>query len=110
MPLRLIAALLVVVLCWTGLATQERFGIGAGGPSVSAAGPLGGESVGSVGHHHLDDQSGATADVPDAVIAPRVLPVPLPGGERHASERLPEPESADLRLHPPPPRGLCILV
>lgn len=109
MPLRLIAALLAVVLCWTGLTTHERLAVAEIGSGIVSAAALADDAVGSVGDHHLDDQSGAMADVPDAVTAPGVLPLPLLPGERPALTRLPQPESADLTQHPPPPRaGLAV--
>lgn len=56
MPLRLIAAILAAVLCWTSLSTHEQvfaFGFGVSCTDLEADCPA---ENGSVEQHHLDDQ------------------------------------------------------
>lgn len=71
---RVVAAFLVLLLCWSEFATQEQ-SVGLDGPAELLMTQGSATDSGSVDEHHLDDQPGqastdATGDVPDWFSAP----------------------------------------
>ena len=78
MHARFLAALLALVLLWTGAWTHEVHAVRADAdPAVSVATTSPADVQGSIDDHHLDDQGGATLDPLDSATPPRVSPAPF---------------------------------
>lgn len=103
---RVVAALLALLLCWSGFATQEQLA-GSGGPELAIT-HGGGAHAGSVDEHHLDDQPGqasaeAALDVPEWSPAPSKITVTGRSGSKvpPGIASAPATFTADAPMRPP---------
>lgn len=84
MHVRFLAALMALLLLWTGAWTHEVQALpGDAAPAVSAAAGTA-DAAGTIDDHHLDDQGGATLDPLDSATPPRLNPAPFVGRARPA--------------------------
>lgn len=71
MHARFLAALMALLLLWTGAWTHEVPALPAdAGPALSVAVSGTADTTGSIDDHHLDDQGGLTLDPPDGASQP----------------------------------------
>lgn len=85
MTARLLAALLALVLLWTGAWTHEVHTVRVDAdPAVSVATTTPADVKGSIDDHHLDDQGGATLYPLDSATPPDLGPAPFAARARPA--------------------------